>query len=140
MAEKIIYVIDDESGIRSFFESFLSFKGFTPRTFSTGTEALEKLAEGERPDAVLCDCFGKNDGRYGGININLFYENAKAMLGDAVRYAMTGTPFEVKNYWGDLSQFGVKRMFIKPFDGSAILSALEEDLGEDEHLDYIATE
>ncbi|MEO5930898.1 MAG: sigma-54 dependent transcriptional regulator [Candidatus Kapaibacterium sp.] len=54
MAERLIYVVDDEDNVRRLLEHWLKTKwGHTLRLFSTGEQCLEALADG--PDLVILD-------------------------------------------------------------------------------------
>src|SRR5262245_36042117 len=50
-----ILVVDDQADSRSFLATFLETLGYKVETVGSGPDALERLAEGPAPDAVLLD-------------------------------------------------------------------------------------
>jgi len=54
MPGPIVLVADDDSGVRRAMYNFLRARGFTPRTVSSGEEALSAL-DTVRPDVILLD-------------------------------------------------------------------------------------
>jgi CheY-like chemotaxis protein len=113
MAEETVFVIDDQEIVLRMLSRVFSVSGVEAKTFKTGTEALEVLANGEKPDAVLCDCFGAPNGDIKGMNVDKFYGQAGQYLEGVQKYAMTGTPQEATEKFGDLARFGVKKVFSK---------------------------
>ncbi|MFY9585191.1 MAG: sigma-54 dependent transcriptional regulator [Candidatus Acidiferrales bacterium] len=56
MADKEkIMVVDDEPSIRKYLQTLLEIDGYEVTTLESGTEALEQLSEGERPDFIILD-------------------------------------------------------------------------------------
>ncbi len=56
MADKEkIMVVDDEPSIRKYLQTLLEVDGYEVTTLESGTEALERLSEGERPDFIILD-------------------------------------------------------------------------------------
>ncbi len=53
-AEKIL-VVDDEPSIRKYLRTLLEVEGFGVETAASGKEALERLAQPEKPDLVILD-------------------------------------------------------------------------------------
>ena len=52
--EKIL-VVDDEPSIRKYLQTLLEVDGFEVATVSSGSEALEHLSNGEKPDFIILD-------------------------------------------------------------------------------------
>jgi len=52
--EKIL-VVDDEPSIRKYLQTLLEVEGFEVETLSTGSEAIEKISKGGRPDFIILD-------------------------------------------------------------------------------------
>ena len=50
-----ILVVDDEPSIRKYLQTLLEVDGFAVETVSSGKEAINKIAGGERPDFVILD-------------------------------------------------------------------------------------
>jgi two-component system response regulator AtoC len=52
--EKIL-VVDDEPSIRKYLQTLLEIEGHQVETVVSGSEALERIGEGERPDLIILD-------------------------------------------------------------------------------------
>lgn len=120
--EKIIWVIEDERGLRTLLSNVFSQNGYDVRSFENADQALKCLRERESPypHAVFCDfCMirGRN-----GIE---FYEAAGQYLQKTVKYIMTGFP---KDKLGLESLQDVK-VFEKPLEMPDVMLELEDDLG-----------
>jgi two-component system, NtrC family, response regulator AtoC len=50
-----ILVVDDEPSIRKYLQTLLEVEGFEVETVSSGTQALERISRGDRPDFVILD-------------------------------------------------------------------------------------
>lgn len=50
-----ILVIDDEPSIRKYLQTLLEIDGYEVATVDNGSDALEKIADGDRPDLVILD-------------------------------------------------------------------------------------
>jgi two-component system response regulator AtoC len=50
-----VLVVDDEPSIRKYLQTLLEVDGYDVRAVSTGTEALELVQQGDRPDFVVLD-------------------------------------------------------------------------------------
>ena len=56
MAEKErILVVDDEPSIRKYLRTLLEVDGYQVEAVTSGTEAFEKIENGERPDFIILD-------------------------------------------------------------------------------------
>ena len=56
MAEKErILVVDDEPSIRKYLQTLLEVDGYEVETMSSGSEVIERISSGERPDYILLD-------------------------------------------------------------------------------------
>jgi DNA-binding NtrC family response regulator len=131
MAGETVWIIEDEEPIRELLERAFSATGHNARSFPTGTQALEALAAGERPDAVLCDCIGAPCGEWKGMHVDEFYTQAGQYLGNANRYAMSGwQPEKLEEHFGDLSRFGVIELFLKPFIPTDVIKRVQKGFAE----------
>jgi two-component system response regulator AtoC len=50
-----VLIVDDEPSIRKYLQTLLEVDGYDVRAVSTGTEALELVQQGDRPDFVVLD-------------------------------------------------------------------------------------
>ena len=50
-----VLVVDDEPSIRKYLQTLLEVDGYEVRAVSTGTDALELVQQGDRPDFVVLD-------------------------------------------------------------------------------------
>src|ERR1700676_4185759 len=56
MADKErILVVDDEPSIRKYLGTLLEVDGYLVETVNSGTEAIQKIEKGERPDFIILD-------------------------------------------------------------------------------------
>jgi two-component system, NtrC family, response regulator AtoC len=55
MSQERVLVVDDEPSIRKYLQTLLEVDGFQVTTVSSGTEALDQLHSGPRPDFVILD-------------------------------------------------------------------------------------
>lgn len=54
-AQEKILVVDDEPSIRKYLQTLLEIEGHQVHTVTCGSEALERIGEGERPDLIILD-------------------------------------------------------------------------------------
>ena len=55
MTKPKILVVEDDSDVRRLYAIGLNQRGFEVKLASTGAEAIERIANGEKPDVILLD-------------------------------------------------------------------------------------
>jgi len=100
-----ILVVDDEPGIATFLQEFLTTKGFEVKAASDGAQALDLLERGgihmALVDLTLPDM--------GGFDV---VQKAKQIMPDLVAIVMSGTSVESRE---ELVRYGVDEFIAKPF-------------------------
>lgn len=117
IVKRPILVVDDERSLRRFLKIFLERLGHEVVTASSGHEAAERLANGERFSLVLTDMMMPDgDGM-------IVLEAARRHLPSAPAIVMTALPLEaIRERAGDL---GALQVIEKPFCLSALRELLE---------------
>jgi FixJ family two-component response regulator len=112
----LIAVVDDEEPIRRALNRLLRSAGMTVETFATGDAFLESLAS-HRPDCVVLDLhMPATDG---------FEVQARMNASDRHVPTIVITGHEQPDTQQRAFQGGASAMLRKPFDGQALINAIE---------------
>ncbi len=122
-------IVEDDDNERNLLSGYLDMSGFEVDTAADGMQAMVRLAKEERPDVVLLDMrMPRFDGEQtiSAIRSNPSYEGLKV-------FAVSGTPQNETNV--SVSDEGVDRWFEKPLDPNELVTAIKDEICNDERSD-----
>jgi CheY-like chemotaxis protein len=114
-----ILVIDDEEGLRSALDRFLSKAGYQVRTAADGREALELVNSGPVPDLIVLDL---------SMPVMTGFEVLTALRVNT-RWAKIPVIVLSGTAGHSADQLGVAASLPKPFDLGQVRAAVEKALG-----------
>jgi response regulator RpfG family c-di-GMP phosphodiesterase len=120
--DHVILLVDDEPSILHALQRVFRKEKFSLLLATSGEQALRLISESERPVSLII-----SDQRMPVMNGAEFFEKAKALAPDAVRFLLTGYS-DVKDVISAVNKGEIHRYLMKPWDDEALLVEVRQAL------------